>query len=235
MAGGGLVMMLVFMLVLVSVAGRHRAALAVYPAGITASIMFFLPDRHAMFHFVDDEPAGVEGLAAMRGADTDPHGHIAQAQGADTMDAESVLDREAPQGVGNDALAFLHREFLERFVFQASDFLTLVVIPNQPCEADIAACAQVEELAPRLGDIDGRLGKAKAHHPPATGGMNTTASPAASRRDQSLNSLLTATFNCSRVSVNRYRVASSPYRSAGVADEVSRVSSERPACSRISA
>src|SRR5258708_1498566 len=196
MAGGGLVMMLVFMLVLVSVAGRHRAALAVHPAGITASIMFFLPDRHAMFHFVDDEPAGVQALAPLRGP---------------------------------------HPEFLERFVFQASDFLALVVIPNPPLEADIAACAQVEELAPRLGGIDGRLGKAKAHHPPATGGMNTTASPAASRRDQSLNSLLTATFNCSRVSVNRYRVASSPYRSAGVADEVSRVSSERPACSRISA
>src|SRR5258708_21248664 len=117
MAGGGLVMMLVFMLVLVSVAGRHRAALAVHPAGITASIMFFLPDRHAMFHFVDDEPAGVEGLAAVRGADTDPHRHIAQAQGPATMDAESVLDREAPPGVGNDGLAFLHRDILERSVF----------------------------------------------------------------------------------------------------------------------
>src|SRR5258708_1298011 len=222
------------MLVLVSVTGLG-AALAVHPAGITASIVLFLPYRHAMFHFVDDEAAGVEGLPAMRGTDADPHGHIAQGQCADTMDAKSVLDREAPQGVGNDALTFLHREFLERFVFQASDFLPLIVIPNPPLEADIAACAQVEELAPRFGGIDGRLGKAKAHHPPATGGMNTTASPAASRRDQSLNSLLTATFNCSRVSVNRYRVASSPYRSAGVADEVSRVSSERPACSRISA
>src|SRR5258708_37655525 len=98
MAGGGLVMMLVFMLVLVSVAGRHRAALAVHPAGITASIMFFLPDRHAMFHFVDDEPAGVQGLAAMPGADTDPHRHIAPAQGADTMEAETVLVQEPPQG-----------------------------------------------------------------------------------------------------------------------------------------
>src|SRR5882762_6954228 len=118
MAGGGLVMMLVFMPVLVSVAGRRRAALAVHPAGITASIMFFLPDRHAMFHFVDNETAGVEGFAAMRGTDSDPHGHIAQAQRAHAMDAQSVLDRKAPQGLGDDALALFHREFLERFVFQ---------------------------------------------------------------------------------------------------------------------
>src|SRR5579863_4098038 len=235
MAGRGLVMMLEFMLVLVSVIGHRRTALAVHPAGITASIVLFLPDRHAMFHFVDDEAAGVEGLSAMHGTDADPHGHVAEAQRADTVDAESVLDREAPQGVGNDALAFLHREFLEGFVFQASDFLSLIVIPNPALEADVAARARVEELAPRFGGIDGRLGKAKARHPPATGGMKTTASPAASRRDQSLNSLLTATFNCSRVSVKRYRVASSPYRSAGVEEAVSRVSSERPACSRISA
>src|SRR5712664_26275 len=241
MAGGGLVMMLEFMIMLVlvpvpvSVTRRRRAALAVHPAGIAASIVFFLPDRHAMLHFVDDEAAGVEGLSAMRGTDTDPHGHIAQGQRADTVDAESVLDRKAPQGVGDDALAFLHRELLERFVFQASDFLPLIVIPNPPLEADIAACAQVEELAPRFDGIDGRLSKAKAHHPPATGGMKTTASPAVSLRDQSLNSALTATFNCSRVSVNRYLMESSPYRSAGVAEEVSRVSSERPACSRIRA
>src|SRR6266436_9866320 len=145
MAGGGLVMMLVCMAVLVSVAGRRRTALAVHPAGIAASIVLFLPDRDAMCYFVDDETTGVEGLSAMRGTDAHPHGHVAQTQRADTMDAQSVLDRKAPQGVGNDALAFLHREFLERFIFQASDLLSLIVIPNPPLEADIAACAQVEE------------------------------------------------------------------------------------------
>src|SRR5258707_9924268 len=193
---------MMFVVMLVSVTWRRRATLAVHPAGITASIMFFLPDRHAMLHFVDDEAARLEGLAAMRGADSDPHGHIVQSQRAHAMDAQSVLHRKAPQGVGDDALAFLHREFLERFVFQTSDLLSLVVIPDPALKADVAACAQVEELAPGLDSIDGRLREAKSHHPPATGGMKTTASPAASRRDQSLNSLLTATFNCSRVSVN---------------------------------
>src|ERR1700688_4271414 len=161
MIGGGLVMMVMFMAVLVSVVWRLRAALAVHPAGITAAVVLFLPDRHAMLHFVDDETAGVEGFAAMHGADPDPHRHIAQIQRADTMDAQRTLHREAPQGVGDDALAFLHREFLEGLVFQPSDLLSLIVIPNPPLEAHVAACGRVEQLAPREGGIDGGLGKAK--------------------------------------------------------------------------
>src|ERR1700726_51637 len=235
MAGGRLVKMPGFMIVLVSVVRRRRAALAVYPARIAAAVVLFLPDRHAMLHFVDDETAGIEGFAAVRRTDSDPHCHVAQIQRADAMDAQRMLRREAPQGFGDDALAFLQREFLERLVFQTSDLLPLVVIPNPPLEAHVAAGARVEQFAPRLGSVDGGLGKAKVHHPPATGGMNTTASPAARRRDQSLNSLLTATFNCSRASVNPYRAVSSPYRSAGVFEAVSRVSSDRPACSRIRA
>src|SRR6202011_3759843 len=126
-------------------------------------------------------------------------------------------------------------EFLECLVFQTNDLLSLILVPNPSLEADIAACAKIEEFLARLGGVDGCLREAKAHHPPATGGMNTTASPAASRRDQSLNSLLTATFNCSRASVNPYRLLNSPYRSAGVTEDCSRVSSDRPACSRIRA
>src|SRR5882757_268197 len=201
-------MVLVFMSV--SVSGRRRATLAVHPAGITAAIMFLLPDRHAMLHFVDDEAARFEGFAAVRRTDSDPHGHVVQSQRAHAVDAQGVLHRKAPQRLGDDAFAFLHCEFLERFVFQASDLLSFIVIPHPALEADIAARAQVQELVPRFDGVDGGLRKAKAHHPPATGGMKTTASPAASRRDHSLNSLLTATFNCSRVSVNRYRVQSSP-------------------------
>ena len=142
MAGGGLVMMLVFMIVRVT--RRRRAALAIHPARITAAIVLFLPDRHAMFHFVDDETTGFEGLAAMRGTDSDPHGHIAQTQRADAMDAQGVFHGEATQGFGDDALAFLHREFLECLVFQTSDLLSLIVIPNPPLEADVAARGRVE-------------------------------------------------------------------------------------------
>src|ERR1700692_4153030 len=169
MAGGGLVKMPVFMVVLVSVVRRRRAALAVYPARIAAAVVLLLPDRHAMLHLVDDETAGIEGFAAVRGTDADPHCHVAQIQRADAMDAQRMLHREAPQGFGDDALAFLHREFLERFVFQTSDLLSLVVIPNPPLEAHVAAGAPVEQLAPRFGCVDGGLGKEKANHPPAPG------------------------------------------------------------------
>src|SRR5258708_16400885 len=114
MAGGGLVMMMVFMAVLGRVTRRRRAALAVDPPGITAAIVLFLPDRHAMFHFVDNETTGFECFAAMRGTDSDPHRQIAQTQCADAVDAQSVLHGEAPQGFGDDPLPFLPPQFLDR-------------------------------------------------------------------------------------------------------------------------
>src|SRR5260370_16470334 len=105
MAGGGLVMMLEFMIMLVpvpvSVTGRRRAALAVHPAGIAASIVFFLPDRHAMLHFVDDEATGVQPLSAMRGTKTDPHGSILQVNQARTGEPEHILHRHTPQGLSH--------------------------------------------------------------------------------------------------------------------------------------
>src|ERR1700722_20578604 len=91
----------------------------------------------------------------------------------------------------------------------------------------------VEQFTAGGCGVDRRFGKAKTHHPPATGGMNTTASPGISLRDQSENSVFTATFNCSRDSVKPYLAVNSANRSAGVAAEVSNVSAERPACSRL--
>ena len=84
----------------------RRATLAVYPARIAAAVVLFLPNGHAMFDFIDDESAGIEGFAAVRGAHPDPHGHVAYTQGTDTMDARGMLHWEAPQRFGDDALAF---------------------------------------------------------------------------------------------------------------------------------
>ncbi len=105
------------------------------------------------------------------------------------------------RGFRQDALAFLQRELLECLVFQPRDFPALVEIAHPAFEAHVAAGAEIGKLAPRGLGVDGPLAEAEAHQPPATGGMNTTASPAASLRDQGANSLLTATFNCSRDSV----------------------------------
>src|SRR6266478_9588361 len=154
--------------------------------------MLLLPNRHTVLYFIDDEPAGIEGFAAVRGTHADPDRHVAYAQGAHTMDAKSVFYRELPQGFGDDPLAFLHRQFLKSFVFQPGDFSTLVQITHPAFETDIASGARGLKLATRAFRVDRALSKAKMHHPPATGGMNTTASPTSSFRDQSLNSLLTA-------------------------------------------
>ncbi len=174
------------------------ATLAIYPARIAAAIVLLFPDGKAMLDLIDDESAGVEGFAAVCGTHPHPDRHVAQAQGSDAMDAQGVLHRKAPQRFGDDALAFLYRQFLKCFVFEPGDLLAFVLIADPALETDVAAGAEILQLTPRLRRVDCRLGKAQAHQPPATGGMKTTASLAASLRDQSLNSLLTATFNCSR-------------------------------------
>src|SRR6266404_1409605 len=81
------------------------AAFAVDPAGVPASIMFLLPDREAVLYFIDDEPAGVEGFAAVGGADTHPHRHVGQIERSDPMNACGVLDGEAPYRLRQDSVA----------------------------------------------------------------------------------------------------------------------------------
>ena len=51
--------------VLLIVAVRCRAALAVHPAGVAVHVVLFLPDRHAVFHFIDDVAARGERFGAM--------------------------------------------------------------------------------------------------------------------------------------------------------------------------
>src|SRR3974390_2629902 len=114
------------------------------------------------------------------------------------MQAQCMLHRKSAQRFGDDAIAFLHRQFLECLVFQPLDLAALILIAHPAFETDIASSAEVLQLGARLERIHGWLRKAKAHQPPATGGMKTTESPNLNLCVQSQNSLLTATFNCSR-------------------------------------
>jgi len=53
-----------------------RAALAVYPLGLAAFVVFLFPDRQAHFGLVDDVTAGVECLTTMRRGYPDHHGYL---------------------------------------------------------------------------------------------------------------------------------------------------------------
>jgi hypothetical protein len=118
------------------------------------------------------------------------------------MNAERVPDRESGGRLGEYPLALLERELLEGFVFQARHFPAFVEIADPALEARVSAGARIEKLVPGRVGVDRRAGESKAHQPPATGGMNTTASPAANGCDQAANSELTATLSCSRGRVN---------------------------------
>src|ERR1700728_5318870 len=74
---------------------RRGAALAIDPAGIAVLVVLLLPDRHAVLDLVDDVAAGIEGLAAMRGADADPDRELPDRQRPYAMRTAGALDPES--------------------------------------------------------------------------------------------------------------------------------------------
>ncbi len=94
----------------VMVLGDDCAALAVHPAGVTIDVVLLLPDRDAMLHLIDDVAAGQKGLLAVARAHAYPYGHLTELQITNAVDAGGVLDAEALDRRGKDALAFLGRE-----------------------------------------------------------------------------------------------------------------------------
>ena len=53
------------------------AAFAVYPPGIAVRVVFFFPNRYAVFYFIDDVATGFKCFVAMPAAHADPHGDVA--------------------------------------------------------------------------------------------------------------------------------------------------------------
>src|SRR6185503_4871300 len=170
---------------------RQCTPLAVDPAGIAIDVVFFLPDRHAVFHFIDDVAAGAEGLVAMRGADPHPDSHVANSERAETMHAGRARDAETFAGLGDDACTFLLCKFDERLVLQPRNCQALVVIAHPAFEGCEAAAGVIAHGALQRRGIEcalaegKRRGAGRSVHPPATGGTNTTASPALSGCDHS--------------------------------------------------
>ncbi len=197
------------------VLARRCAALAVDPSGIAVFVVLLLPDGNAVFHFIDDVAARAKRLVAVARARAHPHRHIADPEIANAVHAGRALDAEALDRLGYDPLAFLHRQRLERLVLQVPNLVPFVVIAHPAFERRIPAALRIRELGAKRGGVDRRMAEAKNTHgtkssserkggsqPPATGGMNTTASPSASCCDQSPNSVLTATRSISGASEN---------------------------------
>src|SRR5215470_16503554 len=123
------------------------------------------------------------------------------------MDTHGVCYAEALDRLGNDALALAQAKGLEGFVLQAAYPLPVVAVAHPPFERGVPAASRVGERATQLlgsdrrsAELEGGHGPAARPQPPATGGMNTTASPSASGAVHSRNSALMATRSTSGVS-----------------------------------
>lgn len=87
-----------------------RAVITANPAAGAIGEVLLLPDRHPALHFVDDEPAGVEGGVPVGGGDADDDGKVTDFNGTGAVNAGGVEDLETLAGLVEDAVAFLFRE-----------------------------------------------------------------------------------------------------------------------------
>src|SRR6202041_829102 len=104
------------------------------------------PDRYAMLDLVDDEAAGIEGLASMCRAPADPDCHVGKRKAPDARDAEGVSHGKARGRFADDALPLLDCEGLERLVLERSHLASLVEIAHPSLERDESPRAGVEQL-----------------------------------------------------------------------------------------
>src|SRR5690606_20914227 len=192
-------------------ASDRRTGRAVDPAALAARVVLLLPDRHAVLDLVDHVAARVERRAAVRRADADPDGAVADRERADAvlgMDLENV---EALLRLRDDLLAFGDGDRLVRLVFERGHGLAFVMVADPALERDARAGALVAQARLERVWIDRLASNREAHRqPPATGGKNSTSSPSSSSESQSQSSSLIATLHRARASANPCRSASSP-------------------------
>src|SRR3989338_6024636 len=105
------------------------------PAGISAGVIFLLPNRQARLVFIDDIATGAETVLAVGRNDTDPHRHVADLKPAGAVNA-----------FGRDHVEFFHDfpEYILRLtltkgrvslVFQRDNRHAVVMVTHAPFKA----------------------------------------------------------------------------------------------------
>ncbi len=136
-----------------------------------------------MLHFVDDVATRRERFRAMARTHAHPHGHLAELEVADPVDASGMLHAELRDRFGNDAFALAFGQRRIRFVLEPSHRAALVVVTHPAFERRVAAARRVGEGLATAGRVDRRRAEGeRLHQPPATGGMKTTRSFGFERR-----------------------------------------------------
>ena len=158
---------------------------AINPFGGAIGVVLLFPDGQAELQLLNHMPAGGKTGLTVRGGDADPDRRLADGKYAGAMHAQDFGARINPLGLAHDGLAFEARHVVEGLVLQFRDRLAEVMVAHAPFEN--CQGSRFGRAEPRLqgGGVDGAVGELKHAQPPATGGMNTTRSPAASGVDRS--------------------------------------------------
>ena len=140
--------------------------------------MLPLPDRHALLDLLDHEARGVERVAAVRMGRRDRDAHVSKRERAHAMLDDDLRASEPVGRFGRDLheLALGHR--LVRGVLHPRHRAAVVHVAHGAEEERRRAVGAGRHLRDERGRVDRACDDGGARHPPATGGMSATSSPA---------------------------------------------------------
>lgn len=114
--------------------GVQGPVVTAHPFTTAVGKVFFLPNRDAGLHFVDDVTAGLESGVTVVGGDADDDCEAANFDRADAMDAGSVQDLEFLPGLFDDSVSLLLGEERVSLVFEPLDGAAFVVVADPAFE-----------------------------------------------------------------------------------------------------
>jgi hypothetical protein len=123
--------------------------------------VFFLPERHTQFNFVDDEVTRGERFASVPSTDADPDCDVADAQRTHPVHTQRYRNAKALDSLGENALALLDGQAFARFVLESFDSPAFAVIANSTFEYHYATAARLVQRAAQRSCIERMFGKAK--------------------------------------------------------------------------
>ena len=147
----------------------------------------------------------------MRGAHPHPHRQVADGKLPVAVHAAGTQNVEALVRLADHPFTLAEGELGIHLVVESGDRQAVVVVPHPSLEGREAAGARVGQVAPLGRRVDRQLGQRETvlHHPPATGGMNTTRSPSRSGWLHGTKSPLQATRSRSADRLKEKRARSS--------------------------
>ena len=176
----------------------ERSPRRIHPFARAVGVVLALPDGHAPLDLLDDAARRVERVAPVRVRGRDRDAHVAERERADAVLDDDVGVPEPLRRFARDLPELARGHRLVRGVLDARHGAAVVDVANGAEEQRRRAVRIGRHLRDERGRVDGARDDRGARHPPATGGMSATSSPARMTSPGEAYSWLSGDQRCGR-------------------------------------